>query len=111
MFIHKSTAKPYQFGFVYLGRGFYLTVDPIGDIVSLINSILYRFGKIIVDKSVVIDSSFGSKRPPRALYLIYNFGRFMMELRLTARWDDYYRCRLKIPRFFYRLEQKRFNKN
>lgn len=41
--IHKSNAKPPQYGFFYLGRGFYLTNDPIGDLISFVENIIQFF--------------------------------------------------------------------
>ena len=40
--IHKSKSEPPQFGYIYLGRGWYLSTDPIGWILSTTAHTIHR---------------------------------------------------------------------
>lgn len=82
--IHKSQAKPPQFNYWHLGKGYYLTKDPIGDV--MIPNLWRLFHGIrcqINYKSIV-------KQYP-------NLKGCPHPNELWHRWDDFYRVKLQIP--------------
>ena len=74
-------AKPPQFGYFYLGNGYYLDYDIIGWLIGKYEEI--RWGKDVRG--------------------------YWRNRDMSRRWDNFFRCKLKIPYFIKWLENKRFN--
>ena len=87
-----------QFGYIKIGK-YYFTKDPIGDLISKIENIIYRYLEYYSSQKVkikVFNISCETLKYPKIVSLQRRLFRNFYPHPIHTKWDRFYRVKLKI---------------